>query len=142
MGDFTFPQHTRITFEPSSRTEYTDIPGKVCDDDENLGAHSAKITVTCDLDQRNSTDDWMRPQGTLTPKTDVYPGQVFDDISHGGDIDEPWQWLILGHRQLKVRVDKVEFNYTDEMNSVTLYLTEVSLMSKDRELYTERFNIT
>jgi len=142
---FTLPNVAggmNIDFPP--REAIIPIPGRDTNLKQHLGTEDALINIICDLDQSNATDDWKRPQGTLTPKTDNIHGEVFLEMLHERS-SEPFQWLDTGSHQFKVTVHP-KFRWVNNGDGSTsrlldLVLKEYSLGSKADETYAERFGI-
>jgi hypothetical protein len=139
-NDFTFPNCETSRFEPNPKYATIPIPGRVGDDTQNLGSNSAQWHCVCNLDLSNATDDWKRPQGTLTPKDDYIAGQVFDEIAHRS-YTEPWQWLDTGNRQFKVTMENPSFTYEGEKHTLDLLFTEKRRRCGSNETYVERFGL-
>jgi len=139
-NDFTFPTCETSRFEPNPKYATIPIPGRVGDDTQNLGSNSAQWHCVCNLDLSNATDDWKRPQGTLTPKDDYIVGQVFDEIAHRS-YTEPWQWLDTGNRQFKVTMENPSFTYEGEKHTLDLLFTEKRRRCGSNETYVERFGL-
>jgi len=140
VGDFLFPNCENSGFEPNPKYAIISIPGRSGDQNQNLGSNDAQFHCVCDLDLSNTTDDWKRPQGTLTPKTDYVAGEVFDEIAHRS-YTEPWQWLDTGNRQFKAILEKPTFTYQGDKHTVELLFTETRVSSASNETYVERFGL-
>ncbi len=138
-GNFTFPNTEFGTeFTPPARYADIEIPSRITDVTQNLGSPSATWTASCNLDVANATDDWKRPQGTVTPKTDYVKGEVFMDIVHNS-YQEPFQWLDTGKHQFKVTLRIPSFPELSDSHTLDLTFKEYSRSSKTNESYEERF---
>jgi hypothetical protein len=138
---FTFPNTEFGTeFTPPPRNVDIEIPGRTTDITQNLGSPNAIFTASCNLDISNATDDWKRPQGTLSPKTDYVKGEVFLDLAHN-TVTEPFQWLDTGKEQFKVTLDTLRFPEHSDSHTVDLTFKEYSRSSKSNESYVERFGL-
>jgi len=136
---FTFPNTQYGTeFTPPARYADVEIPGRITDVTQNLGSPSATWMASCNLDVSNATEDWKRPQGVLSPKTDYVKGEVFIDISHNS-YQEPWQWLDTGKHRFKVTLRTPQFPESADQHSLDLTFREYSRSSKTNESYEERF---
>jgi hypothetical protein len=137
-GDFTFPNIASAngTFNP--RLIKIPIPGKGGDDTQGLGTEDAEFDLTCDLTVSNDTEDWMRPQGTLTPKTDNKRGQVFWEIVHRSS-NEPWVWIDTESEQFKANIGIPREDKAGDIQTLTLHVTEYRKASANSEYVYQRF---
>lgn len=138
--NFVFPNCETSKWEPNPKYTITSYPSRVGDDTQNVGSKNAQFHCICNLDLSNDTDDWKRPQGTLTPKDDYVAGQVFDEIAHRS-YTEPWQWLDTGNRQIKVILENPSFDYQGEKHTINLLFTEKRTGTASTETYIERFGL-
>lgn len=140
-GVFAFPNtQYGIEFTPPPHCALIPILRRVTDITQNLGSESATFTASCNLDISNATNDWKRPQGTLSPKTDYVQGEVFIEIAHA-TYTEPWQWLDTGKQQFKVTLDTLRLPEHSDSHSLDLTFKECSRSSKSDESYVERFGL-
>ncbi len=143
-ADFTFPNVETLGFTPSARNILIPFPSRVTDVTQNLGASSAPVEMTCNLDMSIDptlgSANWKRPQ-TSTSKTDSDDGQMFMEIAHGHAVDQPWQWLIFGDHSFKVTLDEPRFEYIGDGHKVYLSFHEYSLSNKSNEYYYQRFGL-
>ena len=138
---FTFPNtQYGSEFSPPPRYATIPIPSRVVDITQNLGSESATWTASCNLDISNATEDWKRPQGTLSPKTDYVKGEVFLDIAHNS-FKEAFQWLDTGKQQFKVTLETPRFPERSDQHSLDLLFKEYSRSNKSNESYVERFGL-
>lgn len=140
-GTFTFPNVAYgLDFTPPPRYATIPIPSRVGDVTQNLGSESATVRVSCDLDIDNATNDWKRPQRTLSPKTDYVNGEVFMEIAHLSST-EPWQWLDTGTEQFKVTLENPVFRRMGKGHVLDLLFREKRVSDASNEYYYERFGL-
>jgi len=140
-GTFTFPNVAYgLDFTPPPRYATIPIPSRVGDITQGLGSESATVTASCDLNIDNATNDWKRPQGTLSPKTDYVNGEVFMEIAHR-TYTEPWQWLDTGTEQFKVTLENPVFRRMGKGHVLDLLFREYRLGCASNEYYYERFGL-
>ena len=138
---FTFPNVAfGLDFTPPPRYATIPISSRVGDITQNLGSESATVRASCDLDIDNDTNDWKRPQGTLTPKDDYVNGEVFMEIAHRS-YTEPWQWLDTGKEQFKVTLENPVFRRMGKGHILDLLFREKRVSDASNELYYERFGL-
>ena len=138
---FTFPNVAYgLDFTPPPRYATIPIPSRVGDITQNLGSESATVRASCDLDIDNATNDWKRPQGTLTPKTDYVNGEVFMEIAHLSST-APWQWLDTGTEQFKVTLENPVFRRMGSGHILDLLFREKRVSDASNEYYYERFGL-
>lgn len=140
-GIFTLPNVAYdLEFRPPPRYASIPIPSRVGDITQNMGSESATVRMSCDLDIDNDTDDWKRPQGTLSPKTDYDNGEVFKEIAHRS-YTEPWQWLDTGTEQFKVTLEEPVFRRMGTGHVLDLLFREKRVSCGSNESYVERFGL-
>ena len=141
-GIFTFPNTLYgKRFIPAPRNAIIEIPSRVGDVIQHLGAKSARFEVSCNLDR-----------GTWTRTGDTVKGQVFDDIIHNS-YTEAFQWLTTGmgttiaehfyQRQFKVVLDgEPVFREEDNKHILDLVFREYRRSSgSSDESYVSRFGL-
>lgn len=152
---FTFPNISRLEFNPPPKYAIISIPRRVTDVTQNLGSESATVYMACDLNigrlaSTASTctgDDWKRPQGVDAKyQTDYVKGEVVYDIAHNS-VTEPFQWLDTGSEQFKVTLETPSFPRTAIGNKAERLLNllfreyRLSDAGNSLETYVTRFGL-
>jgi len=136
---FTFPNTEFGKYWiPPARNIDIEIPSRVTNITQNLGAPSARFECSCDLD----LGTWKRLIANGYDADDYVNGQVFDEISHNS-YQNAWNWLNTGMgRQLKVVLDgEPRFSEDGDRHSLDLVFKEVSRANKSGETEIERFGM-
>lgn len=124
---FTFPNcEGGLVFTPSSRDTAVQIPSRIGDVDQYVGADSATVDCSCNLDVGN----WKRTLDTVN-------GEVFMDIAHNS-YKEPFQWLTTGTEQFKATLATPKFRRGKD-HTVDLSFKEFRRCNGNLETYSERF---
>jgi len=139
-NDFVFPHTVNLDFSPPPRYAQLMAPTRIGDITQNLGSESAFFHASCDLTIDNATNDWKRPQGSLSGKTDYINGEVFYDIAHNTNT-EPWQWLDTGIHQFKATLETPVHRFEGQNRTIDLAFREYRLGSASGETYVERFGL-
>jgi hypothetical protein len=132
-GLFTFPNCAGgLHFTAPSRYGLTEIPPRIADVSQYLGAESATVDCSCNLDIGN----WKR-------STDSVNGDVFLDIAHNS-YKEPFQWLDTGTERFKVTLDRPVFrrevNGSKTSHMLDLTFKEFRRCNGNLEYFRERFH--
>jgi hypothetical protein len=128
-GTFTFPNVTKLDFNPTSRNITVEIPSAIASGNQNLGANSATVEITCDYDIETTTYSWKRDGDTDN-------GDIFLDVMNTQGT-YPWQMLVFGNKQFRVMLDGAPTKNFD--GTTTLSFREYSDTNKANETYAERF---
>jgi hypothetical protein len=134
VGQFTFPQFTKLTLELPNRYSQTKIPSKATNKNKWMGADDAQLLITGDVDDQNA--DWKTlGYGTVA--------EIFFMLHHRANT-ETFQWFNCDSAAFKVVVDNAKLmeGVTDTYKySYEMYLHEYSRANKTNERFQERFGL-
>lgn len=119
-------------------------PGSVGNRTQPLGAESAEIQMTCDLDIEPALMTWKRAQtipATTLAKTDHTNMDILYELHQENATTKLWHWLDYGDGQVKARLVDVSPDYGSEGHKVVLTFREYCHGSKAGETYEQRFGL-
>jgi hypothetical protein len=135
-NDFTFPNIAGgMEFSPPPKFARLEIPARISDISQGLGANSAFWNLDCDL----SIGTWTRAGDTIA-------GQIFYEISHN-PYNEPFEWFDSEIEQCKVTVENPVFvrraheNGIEKILSLTLREYRLSNAGCSLETYVTRLGL-
>ncbi len=145
-GTFTLPNANNIHIPLSILQDaIIPIPLRSGTVQQPLGSGDLTVTMDCDLDIDNDTNDWQRPQGTLTKATyEVMNGQVFLDILHNLGKNDLWQWLDLESPPIQFKARLTEpsaFEFNGDGHVLRLAFREYRESSASNEYYYQRWGL-
>jgi hypothetical protein len=134
---FIFPNVLKITLPNVNNDVFIQMPGRIGDYPQALGAESLEIQLTCDLDMEHTNLTWKRSQ--IAAKTDYSNFQVFLDIMHNAAVNQTHQHLTLDWGVFDVRLIRMEPAYGGS-NIITLTFKEYNATAGDPD-YRHRWGI-
>jgi hypothetical protein len=139
-GTFTFPNLTAKTERYVCNDLYIDMPSRRGSYPMPNGSRSIEVDLTVDLDVNPDDLTWERPQ-TSTPKTDMSPMQVFQELWSSSEVSEAYQTLTLEWGSFPVRLVNMERGMGKDSNMLTLTFREYNASAAHAD-YRHRLGIT
>jgi len=136
---YIFPNVIDISYNNVNNDVFMQMPSRIGNYPQALGAESFEVQITCDLDIEHTNLTWKRPQ-TALPKTDKMNFQVFLDIMHSAAISEPCMILTLDWGEFYVRLTKAP-DIDSRNHTITLFFKEYNATPGNATFKT-RFGIT